>query len=374
MLIKFIVQVFFLLFLSVCVQSQTKFFRINGRINTDENEVIYLCYTLNGQKVVDTSRIIKGNFILSGKLNEPVVGYFMIKKGNVLHDKLLNIFLEPSITKIELNRFPFSIIDVSGSRSHHEMTEFLSTREVNNNYFNYILARLKNEKDVGKIKILEDSVLLINREIKQWEYSFFKKHPRSPVTSRFLSQSTYDYSIDELSEIYNGLGKKLQDTRDGIFIGALIENKKSLLAVKEPEPFSCADFITGEPVSLMSMRGKYVLIDFWGTWCVPCLELIPSMVQEYHRYRNKNIQFISIAYDRLAGSTKVRRVVQDNGIIWPAILIDKYSHNVEDNLVDKYSIHIFPTILIIDPHGKIILRGEGTIGFIKAKRLLKQIL
>ena len=291
-----------------------------------------------------------------------------------MHSKMLNIFLEPSIITIELNRLPFSIINVSGSRSHHEMTEFLSAREIHNNYFNYILAKLKNEKDVDKIKILEDSVLLVNREIKQWEYSFFKKHPRSPVTSRFLSRSTYDYSVDELSELYNGLGKKLQDTRDGVFIRALIENKKSLLAANEPEPFSYADFITGEPVSLLSLRGKYVLIDFWGTWCIPCLELIPSMVQEYHRYRNKNIQFISIAYDRLADSTKVRGVIQDKGIVWPAILIDKHSRNVENNLVDKYRIHIFPTILIIDPQGKIISRGEGTVGFIEAKRLLEQVL
>lgn len=254
------------------------------------------------------------------------------------------------------------------------MIEFTTKRETLNNHFNDILVRFKNEKGADKVKSLEDSVLSVDLEIKQWEYSFFNGHPRSPVTSRFLLQSNQDYSIEELMGIYNGLGKELQNTADGKQIFMFINSKRSLLPGKDVKDFSDIDLLTGEPVRLTSLRGKYILIDFWGTWCRPCLELIPSLAQEHQKYRNKNIQFISISYDYLTDSTKVREIVQRKGMVWANVLTDKSFRNRENSLVDKYGIRVFPTTLIIDPAGKIILREEGTIGFIKAKRLLEQIL
>ncbi|MEZ0610476.1 TlpA family protein disulfide reductase [Fibrella sp. WM1] len=121
------------------------------------------------------------------------------------------------------------------------------------------------------------------------------------------------------------------------------------------QPFQGFEFGTNRPVSLPSETGKYVYIDFWGTWCAGCIEDMPALKSIHKELDTTKIKFIGIVChdspDRLRSYLKKER------ISWPQVLADQ-----NNRLVERYHITSYPTSVLIDPNGIIIsknLRGEA---------------
>jgi thiol-disulfide isomerase/thioredoxin len=109
--------------------------------------------------------------------------------------------------------------------------------------------------------------------------------------------------------------------------------------------FSAKTF-NNEEIKLKEYKGKYVLLDFWGTWCGPCIAEIPHLKRIYEKYAGKNFAIIGIANDTKA---KVADFVQRKNIPWPQIIQDD-----SKEILKLYNIQGYPTIFLIDPEGKII--------------------
>ncbi len=123
------------------------------------------------------------------------------------------------------------------------------------------------------------------------------------------------------------------------------------------------DIINNSSFSLKGLRGKYVLVDFWGSWCIPCINLIPELRAANHKYKN-SIQFVSIAYDRDADKIKLKKLIETNNMKWTHLMDDR---GARSGIVDRYKVNAFPTSVLIDPFGKVIYRGVADTGL---KRLL----
>ena len=120
------------------------------------------------------------------------------------------------------------------------------------------------------------------------------------------------------------------------------------------QPFSAKEFSTKKTISLESLKGKYVLIDFWGTWCRGCVEEIPNLVTVYKGLDKSRFEFIGIAGNDTPENLK--KFIDKNGITWPQILSDN-----SNKLIEIYKIKGFPQTVLLDPHGKVIakdLRGK----------------
>lgn len=105
---------------------------------------------------------------------------------------------------------------------------------------------------------------------------------------------------------------------------------------------------------------KPFFLDFWGTWCGPCIELTPSIKKLYEKYNGK-MQFISIAADN--DSTKVLDYIQKNKMDWIQIYQSRYGMPGEKQILDRFQIGAYPTFIIIDKNGKVVFRAIGTNGF-----------
>ncbi|WP_156810315.1 peroxiredoxin family protein [Nitritalea halalkaliphila] len=110
--------------------------------------------------------------------------------------------------------------------------------------------------------------------------------------------------------------------------------------------FEGVEFSTNKQISLTDLQGKYVFLNFWGTWCGPCMAKIPSIVQAFKELENENVVFLGIASESQKGFAKV---LDKRQIDWPQILSDS-----TNEIVEKFNISSYPTTMLLGPDGKII--------------------
>ncbi len=130
---------------------------------------------------------------------------------------------------------------------------------------------------------------------------------------------------------------------------------RKLAIGKEPIPFEVTD-IKGNPLSLEKYKGKVVLLDFWATWCMPCLQEMPNVKRVYKQYQKEGFEIIGISLDRQRSA--LDSYIRKNDIKWPQYYDGKYWNN---DIAMKYRIRSIPATFLLDRKGKIrykSLRGS----------------
>lgn len=146
--------------------------------------------------------------------------------------------------------------------------------------------------------------------------------------------------------------KKRHDILDFIFI-----DSGDLDLAKD---FERNDFISGETIRLSQLSTKYVLLDFWGSWCGPCVEGIPRLINIAERYR-EHMNLISVAFEKDANLPKLESLIRENNLDWYHVR-EVWEFNNPLNLTKLYHVQVYPTFILIDKSGKIVFRGEGDDG------------
>jgi len=112
-----------------------------------------------------------------------------------------------------------------------------------------------------------------------------------------------------------------------------------------------------------SLKGSYYLIDFWGTWCVPCIAEMPYLHQAYEKYQGQEFEILSLAWDKSPEAVQKFRAKRWN-MPWSNAWIEGYSSRERDEneLLRKFNVNGFPTTLFIDPDGNVIAKGGALRG------------
>jgi len=111
------------------------------------------------------------------------------------------------------------------------------------------------------------------------------------------------------------------------------------------------------------------LIDFWGSWCQPCMRLLPEQVKDNAKYRDKNVVFVSVSFDADERQNQCREIVKRLGMTW-VNLWSSQDKKTPDNIANLYNIGTYPAFILIDPDGKIIAKEDSESGYYKIKQLL----
>ncbi len=140
-------------------------------------------------------------------------------------------------------------------------------------------------------------------------------------------------------------------------------DKIKSLAVGQTAPDFEAPSIGGGNMKLSSLRGKYVLIDFWASWCPPCREENPNLVKQYKAFSNKNFTILGVSLDNSRDAWK--KAISDDKLVWNHV---SELNQWESNIAKKYQVEALPSSFLIDPQGKIVaknLRGGQLEEFLK---------
>jgi thiol-disulfide isomerase/thioredoxin len=121
-------------------------------------------------------------------------------------------------------------------------------------------------------------------------------------------------------------------------------------------PISCRD-MSGKPFDLYALKGRYVLLDFWGSWCKPCISAIPELLSLHQQYKD-SLSIVSIAFDETGNLGKLKEIIAGNKMEWTHLFEDMKDKDTY-SIVKRFKITAFPTQILIAPDGKIIRRLEG---------------
>jgi len=151
-------------------------------------------------------------------------------------------------------------------------------------------------------------------------------------------------------DAYRNFMKKVTNPVYKKEIEEVYANYKMMTANAVSPDFNYID-VDGKQVSLKSLRGKYVYIDVWATWCGPCKAEIPFLTKIENDYHGKNIHFVSLSVDRMTDKTKWISYVKDNKLQGIQLLADQ---DFNSGFVKKFNINSIPRFILIDPQGKIV--------------------
>ncbi len=356
-------------------QANAGSYEINGDLTNIADQMIYLDeITAKGRVVVDSAKIdASGHFVINGNLNEADI--FILKINNSNQDLLL---ISPD-EKISITGDGTRLRDVKVSGSEgtsklRELDEKLEVVQLKMDSLTAISNTLANDPNkAAKLKALNESAMKIINSHIDYLKSFINKNLSSLASIAALYQQVGRQpllSMDNDLDIFQTVDSSLTaNYPTNVHVKNLHSNITSTLSKKSKESFknalvdvgSVAPEISypspdGKVISLSSLRGKYVLIDFWASWCSPCRRENPNLVSNYKRFHSKGFEIFQVSLDKTKDAW-VKAIEKDN-LLWPNHVSDLKYWDSEP--ARQYNVRSIPSNFLLDPDGKVIakdLRG-----------------
>jgi len=214
------------------------------------------------------------------------------------------------------------------------------------------------KQDKSYLKTLDQRAEAIEQQIIATKLDYVQKNPKQYMAVMALNSALgKEFDALAMEKVFLGIDEKLRNTYLGKELEARISKvKKTQDGVAAPD-FSQPDQ-DGKMVKLSDYRGKYVLVDFWASWCAPCRRENPNLVKAYAEYKAKGFEILGVSMDKAADKAKWLKAIQDDKLSWKQVG-DLKGWDNEAGLL--YEVTAIPMNFLIDPNGKIIgkyLRGE----------------
>ncbi|HUR65148.1 MAG TPA: TlpA disulfide reductase family protein [Chitinophagaceae bacterium] len=328
----------------------TKGFTIEGKLDGFPDGTKIALYKNGTQAEWKSTTLQKGKFSFKEKVDEPTLCFITIEG----IPNAVELYVENAIITVKGNKSNAGKYDIQGSKAHKDFSDFVTVflpvaKNIN------ALAGTINASQPGASR---DSFMQIytatQQELQKHIDKFVRDKPGSYVTA-FILNVTYQFNNDVvmLENRFNQLQDKIKNSATGKQLEAFITKSKIGAVGTMAMDFTQPD-TTGTPVSLSSFRGKYVLVDFWASWCGPCRSENPNVVENYHYFKNRNFTVLGVSLDRPGYKDRWLDAIKTDNLAWTHVSDLQWWDNAAAKL---YHIEGIPQNFLIDPNGKIVARN-----------------
>jgi peroxiredoxin len=328
----------------------------------------YLIQIVNGKQAIDSALIDNGAFQFTGAAAEPARAQLVLDHYG---EGLARLGRDADITTLYLEKGNINITAkdsvkyaiITGSKVNDDNKKYEAVlagpektlRAINAEYEASSPDKKKDPEFVNGLKSRFDAVAEQEKELQR---QYIKQNPDSYISLMALTElAGQDMDASAFEPLYKELSVGVRNTTAGLAFAKSIDAARPT-SVGAMAPVFTQNDVNDKPVSLTDFHGKYVLVDFWASWCGPCRGENPNVVKAYNKYKDKNFTVLGVSLDRPGKKDDWLAAIKADGLVWTQVSDLKFWDN---EAAKAYGIRAIPQNYLIDPSGKIIaknLRGD----------------
>lgn len=353
-----------IIFLS-SAKAQSAYSIIGNVTGLKEPSKVFLQYSNGNESVNDSTIIQNGKFTFKGKIGQPVKATLVIHSltdaGPMTYEKRMSLdkqefYLEKGKTSLTGGNLKTAI--VKGGKTQKEYLVLQSQLKPFEDKMKPLSKKMQQlfvEKNEAAQKKLFPKLRAIRLEMNKVEDAYIFQHPDSYVSLDLVNDKSGVIDVKTFEPFFTALSERLRNTKDGkILAGRLAIAKKTNIG--QPAIDFTQNDTKRDPFQLSSLKGKYVLVDFWASWCGPCRAENPNVVKAYNNFKDKNFEIVGVSLDD--SKEPWLQAIKKDGLPWIHVSDLKGWQN---EVAVEYDVKAVPQNFLIDPNGIIIaknLRGE----------------